>query len=139
MAPCDDTTGRGGIGAEYGCVTVVDALSDDVAESNDGVLFFLKTVRNRGDDGGGLGALRGVIYVGVRGSEGVEERERQDEPMLITSNKNKTLLSSESLMIIDNALGAVGHTPLIRLDKIAATHGLRCNLCAFIYAAYFLI
>ncbi|KAL0953718.1 hypothetical protein HGRIS_004908 [Hohenbuehelia grisea] len=30
--------------------------------------------------------------------------------------------------ILDNALGAVGHTPLIRLDKIAKLHGLKCNL-----------
>jgi len=30
--------------------------------------------------------------------------------------------------IIDNALGAVGHTPLIRLDKIAKANGLKCNL-----------
>lgn len=34
--------------------------------------------------------------------------------------------------IIDNALGAVGHTPLIRLDKIANANGLKCNLCEFI-------
>ena len=34
--------------------------------------------------------------------------------------------------IIDNALGAVGHTPLIRLDKIAQANGLKCNLCEFI-------
>jgi cystathionine beta-synthase len=34
--------------------------------------------------------------------------------------------------IIDNALGAVGHTPLIRLDKIAKANGLKCNLCEFI-------
>lgn len=31
--------------------------------------------------------------------------------------------------ILDNALGAVGNTPLIRLDKIAAQEGLQCNLC----------
>jgi len=30
--------------------------------------------------------------------------------------------------IIDNALGAVGNTPLIRLDKIAQANGLKCNL-----------
>ncbi|KAG2757086.1 pyridoxal phosphate-dependent enzyme beta subunit [Suillus brevipes Sb2] len=30
--------------------------------------------------------------------------------------------------ILDNALDAVGNTPLIRLDKIAADHGLKCNL-----------
>ncbi|EDR13973.1 uncharacterized protein LACBIDRAFT_171213 [Laccaria bicolor S238N-H82] len=33
-----------------------------------------------------------------------------------------------SPQILDNALGAVGHTPLIRLDKIAASKGLKCNL-----------
>jgi cystathionine beta-synthase len=32
--------------------------------------------------------------------------------------------------ILDNALDAVGNTPLIRLSKIAAQHGLRCNLRA---------
>ncbi|KAF9006177.1 cystathionine beta-synthase [Cyathus striatus] len=32
--------------------------------------------------------------------------------------------------ILDNALGAVGHTPLIRLDKIAKGNGLQCNLLA---------
>ena len=34
--------------------------------------------------------------------------------------------------IIDNALGAVGHTPLIRLDKVAKANGLKCNLCEII-------
>ena len=33
-----------------------------------------------------------------------------------------------STQILDNALGAVGHTPLIRLDKVAKQHGLKCNL-----------
>lgn len=33
--------------------------------------------------------------------------------------------------ILDNALGAVGNTPLIRLDKIAAQEGLQCNLRKF--------
>ncbi|KAJ7091373.1 tryptophan synthase beta subunit-like PLP-dependent enzyme [Mycena belliarum] len=32
--------------------------------------------------------------------------------------------------IIDNALGAVGNTPLVRLDKVAAQFGLKCNLLA---------
>ncbi|KAJ7180681.1 tryptophan synthase beta subunit-like PLP-dependent enzyme [Mycena filopes] len=35
-----------------------------------------------------------------------------------------------SPQILDNALGAVGHTPLIRLDKVAAQFGLECNLLA---------
>jgi hypothetical protein len=30
--------------------------------------------------------------------------------------------------ILDNALEAVGYTPLIRLDKIAQAEGLQCNL-----------
>ncbi|KAJ3494024.1 hypothetical protein NLJ89_g10895 [Agrocybe chaxingu] len=30
--------------------------------------------------------------------------------------------------ILDNALGAVGHTPLVRLDKIAQANELKCNL-----------
>ena len=34
-----------------------------------------------------------------------------------------------SPQIIDNALGAVGQTPLIRLDKVAQANGLKCNLC----------
>ncbi|KAF8906303.1 cystathionine beta-synthase [Gymnopilus junonius] len=33
-----------------------------------------------------------------------------------------------SYQIIDNALGGVGHTPLIRLDKIARENDLKCNL-----------
>ncbi|KAF4569731.1 cystathionine beta-synthase [Pleurotus pulmonarius] len=33
-----------------------------------------------------------------------------------------------SPQILDNALGAVGHTPLIRLDKIAKLNDLKCNL-----------
>ena len=32
--------------------------------------------------------------------------------------------------ILDNALDAIGNTPLIRLDKLAAAEGLKCNLCA---------
>ena len=35
--------------------------------------------------------------------------------------------------ILDSALDAVGNTPLIRLDKIAAEEGLKCNLCLYIY------
>lgn len=31
-------------------------------------------------------------------------------------------------LILDNALDAVGNTPLIRLDKIATEEGLKCNL-----------
>lgn len=33
-----------------------------------------------------------------------------------------------SPQILDNALGAVGNTPLIRLDKVAKQNGLKCNL-----------
>ncbi|KAK2462703.1 hypothetical protein APHAL10511_005221 [Amanita phalloides] len=35
-----------------------------------------------------------------------------------------------SLHILDDALGAVGNTPLIRLDRLAKLHGLQCNLLA---------
>ena len=31
--------------------------------------------------------------------------------------------------ILSDALGAIGHTPLIRLDKIARANGLECELC----------
>lgn len=31
--------------------------------------------------------------------------------------------------ILDDALGGVGNTPLIRLDKIASANGFKCNLC----------
>jgi len=37
-----------------------------------------------------------------------------------------------STQILDNALGAVGHTPLIRLDKVAKRHGLKCNLLGMV-------
>lgn len=30
--------------------------------------------------------------------------------------------------VLNNALEAVGNTPLIRLDKIAEAEGLKCNL-----------
>ena len=36
---------------------------------------------------------------------------------------------SPTRQILDNALAAVGNTPLIRLDKIAKQEGLKCNLC----------
>jgi len=36
--------------------------------------------------------------------------------------------------ILDSALDAVGHTPLIRLQRIAKEEGLKCNLCE-LYAA----
>ncbi|KAJ7281507.1 tryptophan synthase beta subunit-like PLP-dependent enzyme [Mycena rebaudengoi] len=32
--------------------------------------------------------------------------------------------------VLDNALGAIGNTPLIRLDKVAQQFGLKCNLLA---------
>lgn len=35
---------------------------------------------------------------------------------------------SKSAQVLDNALGAVGSTPLIRLDRIAEANGLKCNL-----------
>ncbi|KAG6890107.1 hypothetical protein C0995_012058 [Termitomyces sp. Mi166 len=38
------------------------------------------------------------------------------------------LAQNEMPRILDNALDAVGHTPLIRLDKIARLNGLKCNL-----------
>lgn len=41
--------------------------------------------------------------------------------------------------IIDNALGAVGHTPLIRLDKIAEANGFKCNLCESIQSSWYLL
>ena len=31
--------------------------------------------------------------------------------------------------VLNDALGAIGHTPLIRLDRIAKDAGLKCNLC----------
>lgn len=31
--------------------------------------------------------------------------------------------------VLDSALEAVGDTPLIRLDRLAEAHGLKCNLC----------
>ena len=31
--------------------------------------------------------------------------------------------------ILNDALDAVGHTPLLRLDRIAKDRGLKCNLC----------
>lgn len=30
--------------------------------------------------------------------------------------------------VLDDALGAVGNTPLIRLDRIAKQEGIECNL-----------
>ena len=44
-------------------------------------------------------------------------------------------MSSSTGFILDNALGAVGHTPLIRLDKIAKSEGFRCNLRAYMHLA----
>lgn len=38
------------------------------------------------------------------------------------------LKMSRPVSVLDNALGAVGYTPLIRLDKIASAEGLQCNL-----------
>ncbi|KAI0664464.1 pyridoxal phosphate-dependent enzyme beta subunit [Cubamyces menziesii] len=35
---------------------------------------------------------------------------------------------SRSSQIVDSALGAVGNTPLVRLDRIAKTEGFQCNL-----------
>lgn len=31
--------------------------------------------------------------------------------------------------VLNSALDAVGHTPLIRLDRIAEAEGFKCNLC----------
>jgi hypothetical protein len=41
-----------------------------------------------------------------------------------------TAMSFPARAILDNALDAVGNTPLIRLDKIATQEGLKCNLRA---------
>ena len=37
--------------------------------------------------------------------------------------------------ILNNALEAVGNTPLIRLDKIAAAEGIQCNLREYFVAS----
>lgn len=42
------------------------------------------------------------------------------------SNQHQHAMSSRQ--ILNNALDAVGNTPLIRLDKIAGQEGLKCNL-----------
>lgn len=34
----------------------------------------------------------------------------------------------EHKLIFDTALDGVGKTPLVRLDRIAKAHGLKCNL-----------
>lgn len=34
--------------------------------------------------------------------------------------------------VLSSALDAVGHTPLIRLDRIAAEEGVKCNFCKWI-------
>jgi len=41
--------------------------------------------------------------------------------------------------ILDSALDAVGNTPLIRLDRIAAEEGLKCNLCLYIFSRHAMI
>lgn len=43
--------------------------------------------------------------------------------------KNASTTMSKSAQVLDNALGAVGSTPLIRLDKVVEANGLKCNLC----------
>ena len=35
---------------------------------------------------------------------------------------------------MSNVLEMVGQTPLIRLDKIAKSEGLKCDLCKYAYA-----
>ena len=40
-------------------------------------------------------------------------------------------IMSSRTHISDNALGAVGETPLVRLDRIAEHEGLQCNLRAY--------
>ena len=32
-----------------------------------------------------------------------------------------------------NVLEMIGHTPMIRLDKIAKSEGLQCDLCEYVY------
>lgn len=32
-------------------------------------------------------------------------------------------------LILDDALDGIGNTPLVRLDRLAKQHGLKCNLC----------
>ena len=47
---------------------------------------------------------------------------------------NKCLDMSRPIHVLDNALDAVGNTPLIRLDKIGTAEGLQCNLREWEYA-----
>ena len=51
------------------------------------------------------------------------------------ANASSILSSMASRRVLDNALDAVGNTPLVRLDKIAAEQGLKCNLCTNRYFA----
>ncbi|KAF5387313.1 hypothetical protein D9757_005775 [Collybiopsis confluens] len=45
--------------------------------------------------------------------------------------------SSAMPQVLDNALDAVGKTPLIRLDRVAKFYGLKCNLCTFIRSSFY--
>jgi len=54
---------------------------------------------------------------------------RSDRTRISTTSTSTLSLQLTCLKILDNALGAVGHTPLIRLAKIAYQEGLKCNLC----------
>jgi hypothetical protein len=47
----------------------------------------------------------------------------------LSSTATTITIMSSATYILDNALDAVGHTPLIRLDKIARQEELKCNLC----------
>jgi hypothetical protein len=49
----------------------------------------------------------------------------------LASARLATSAMSPTRQILDNALSAVGDTPLIRLDMIAKQEGLKCNLCEY--------
>lgn len=44
---------------------------------------------------------------------------------------------AHAAQIIDSALGAVGNTPLVRLERIAKQEGLQCNLCEYMRLVVF--
>ena len=38
--------------------------------------------------------------------------------------------------VLSNILEMVGNTPMVRLDKIARSEGLECDLCALLICVY---
>ncbi|XP_018026390.1 cystathionine beta-synthase-like [Hyalella azteca] len=57
----------------------------------------------------------------------------QRQQSVRVSNMESTYVRNEALRTLDNILGHVGNTPLVRLNNIPKSCGLKCQVCEYVF------